>query len=48
MEVEYRLDKRAYRRTKPNLTPNAVDRIAGVRLRGISFVVQRETAQTVS
>ena len=32
--------------TLPNQTPNTAGGIVGVRLRGISFVVERETAQT--
>ena len=35
-----------YRGTKNYQTPNTVDRIMGVRLWGISFIVERETAQT--
>ena len=31
--------------TYPNQTPNTVKIISGVRLRGITFVVKRETAQ---
>ena len=31
-----------------NQTMNAINRSLGVRLRGISFVVERETAQTIS
>ena len=31
-----------------NQTMNAINPILGVRLRGISFVVERETAQTIS
>ena len=34
--------------TKLNQTTNAITGILGVRLRGISFVVERETAQTIS
>jgi hypothetical protein len=34
--------------TKPTQTANAVARIPGVRLRGLSSVVERETAQTTS
>ena len=33
--------------TNPNQTPNAVTPNAGVGLRGMSFVVERETAQIV-
>ena len=33
--------------TNPNQTPNAVILSVGVGLRGMSFVVKRETAQTV-
>ncbi len=33
---------------KSNQTTNAINRSLGVRLRGISFVVERETAQTIS
>ena len=31
-----------------NQTMNAINHTLGVRLRGISFVVERETAQTIS
>ena len=34
------------RATKISQTPNTVYRIAGVRLWGISFIVERATAQT--
>ena len=34
--------------TKSNQTTNAIGQNLGVRLRGISFVVERETAQTIS
>ena len=34
--------------TDVSQTPNAGKRSAAVRLRGISFVVERETAQTTS
>jgi hypothetical protein len=34
--------------TKLNQTANAISSILGVRQRGISFVVKRETAQTIS
>ena len=34
--------------TNSNQTMNATNRNLGVRLRGISFVVERETAQTIS
>ena len=40
------MDLGALRATGTNQTPNAVATIAGVRPRGISFVVERETAQT--
>ncbi len=33
--------------TNPNQTPNAVTEDVGVGLRGMSFVVERETAQIV-
>jgi hypothetical protein len=33
--------------TNPNQTPNAVTGCVGVGLRGMSFVVKRETAQIV-
>ena len=38
----------AYKPTKPTQTPNAVYINAGVRLWGISFIAERETAQTAS
>ncbi len=34
--------------TKSNQTTNAISQNLGVRLRGISSVVERETAQTIS
>ena len=34
--------------TKSNQTPNAINLSLGVRLWGISFIVERETAQTIS
>ncbi len=34
--------------TKPNQTANAVAVVQAVRLWGISFIVERETAQTIS
>ena len=34
--------------TNSNQTMNAISRILGVRLWGISFMVERETAQTIS
>jgi hypothetical protein len=34
--------------TNSNQTQNAVSQILGVRLWGISFMVERETAQTIS
>ena len=34
--------------TNSNQTVNAINLNLGVRLRGISFVVERETAQTIS
>ncbi len=34
--------------TKPNQTANATVQSPGVRQRGLSFVVERETAQTTS
>jgi hypothetical protein len=34
--------------TKLNQTTNAITGILGVRLWGISFIVERETAQTIS
>ena len=34
--------------TNSNQTGNAVNRILGVRRWGISFIVERETAQTIS
>ena len=34
--------------TNSNQTTNAISQNLGVRLRGISFVVERETAQTIS
>ena len=37
-----------YQVTEVNQTPNAVTQSAAVRLREISFVVERETAQTIS
>ena len=37
-----------YRGTNANQTPNAVPVLCGVRLQGISFVVERETAQIAS
>ena len=48
MGVEHRVDQEPYQVTKPMQTPNTADCIAGVRLRGISFVVERETAQIAS
>ena len=36
----------AFRGTLLNQTPNTVDRIQGVSLRAIRFVVERETTQT--
>jgi hypothetical protein len=34
--------------THPNQTPNTVKTISGVSLRGITFVVKRETTQIAS
>ena len=34
--------------TNPNQTPNAGEKSTGVRLRELTFVVERETTQTVS
>ncbi len=34
--------------TKSNQTTNAISQSLGVRLWGISFIVERETAQTIS
>ena len=48
MEVEHWMDEGPYPGTESNQTPNAIGWSAGVRRRGISFVVERETAQTVS
>ena len=48
MGVEHCVDQEPYQVTKPMQTPNTVDFSAGVRLRGISFVVERETAQIAS
>ena len=42
------MDDGAYRLTDFNQTPNTHDRIAGVRPWGISSMVERETAQTIS
>ena len=39
------MDDGPYRDTDANQTPNAVTTIVGVRLWGISFIVERETAQ---
>ena len=47
MGVEHWMDSGDYQSANSNQTPNTIGFIAGVRLRGISFVVKRETAQTV-
>jgi len=39
------MDTDPYPDTKANQTPNAVADTYGVRLRGITFAVERETAQ---
>ena len=48
MGVEHRMDDGPYQGTDANLTPNTVPVTRGVRLWGISFIVERETAQTAS
>ena len=45
-EVEHWMGEGADKLTDLNQTPNAGISSAAVRLRGISFVVERETAQT--
>ena len=45
--VEHWFAEGPYRDTNASQTPNTIGRITGVRRRGISFVVKRETAQTV-
>ena len=47
-EVEHCLDAGAYKLTNFRQTPNADTPSVAVRLRGISSVVERETAQIVS
>jgi len=42
------MDDGPYQGTDANQTPNAKGDSPGVRLRGISSVVERETAQTAS
>lgn len=45
-EVEHWMAEGPYQDTKTNQTPNTSDPInSAVRLRGISFVAERETAQ---
>ena len=44
--VERWMDSGPSQVTKSNQTPNAVDRSAGVRQWGISFIVERERTQT--
>ena len=46
-EVEHWMGAGPYRVTKLNQTPNAATPSVGVRLWGISFTVERETAQTL-
>ena len=45
--VEHWMAEGPYRVTEVNQTPNAVDIGPGVRPWGISFMVKRETAQTL-
>ena len=47
VEVEHWLAEGPYRVTKLNQTPNAQTPTVGVRRWGISFSVERETAQTL-
>ncbi len=42
------MDSRAHQATKSNQTPNTILYSTGVRLWGINFMVERETAQTAS
>gem|GEM_PF-1861382 len=42
------MDKGPHRDTNASQTPNTVAGTYGVRLWGISFIVERETAQTAS
>ncbi len=48
LEVEHCLDEGPYKVTDFRQTPNASTPSAAVRLRGISSVVERETAQIAS
>ncbi len=48
MVVEHWMDLGPYPGANPNQTPNAINCSAGVRLRAIRSVVERETAQTAS
>ncbi len=48
MEVELWMGYGGENLTKFNQTANAIARSLGVRLWGISFIVERETAQTIS
>ena len=47
LEVEHWMGAGPYRVTKLNQTPNATTPTVGVRRWGISFIVKRETAQTL-
>ena len=42
------MDTDPYQDTKANQTPNTVADTYGVRLWGITFIVERETAQTAN
>ena len=46
--VEHWMDAGSSQGTNSNQTPNAANASVGVRLRGISSVVERETTQTAS
>ena len=48
MEVRLWMDSVREYLAKSNQTTNAISQSLGVRLRGISSVVERETAQTIS
>ena len=48
MEVEPLDELGGEKLTDLNQTPNAIALSLGVRLWGISFIVERETAQTIS
>ena len=48
MEVGHWMDSVREHLANSNQTTNAISQNLGVRLRGISSVVERETAQTIS